>query len=102
MSITLAAHRRGFTMPMHSDWLGPVLSVLATNLDGVLPATGGAMEDMEWPDIDEIEDVLINGDGSKQITDFLETPTPTLDNFYRPTPPLFRKEKHLYHFFIDG
>lgn len=39
---------------------------------------------------------------SREITDFAETPTPTLSNLYRPTPPIFRADKHLYRFFIDG
>jgi len=34
--------------------------------------------------------------------DFLETPTPSLDNLYRSTPPIFRKDRHHYQFFIDG
>lgn len=88
-------------MPDRSNWIVPALELLQSNLDGVLPAVGGAMEDMERPDIDEIEDMLINAD-TKAVTDFLETPTPSLDNLYRSTPPLFRKERHFYHFFIDG
>jgi len=88
-------------MPVHSSWIAPALQLLSENLDGVLPATGGAVEYLEQPDIEEIEDMLINHE-SRLVTDFLETPTPSIDNIYRSTPPLFRKENHFYRFFIDG
>jgi len=88
-------------MPSRSDWINPALKLLSENLDGVLPATGGAVEDMELPDIDEMEDMLINKD-NKEITEFLETPTPSINNIYRPTPPIFRKQNHFYRYFIDG
>ncbi|HBY94690.1 MAG TPA: hypothetical protein DEP84_12140 [Chloroflexi bacterium] len=74
--------------------------MLDENLD-ILPAVGGAVEDLLRPDQDEIEDMLINAD-SRQVTDFLETPTPDPRNIYRPTPPLYRPQNHLYRFFIDG
>jgi len=80
--------------------LAPVLTLLGDNLD-VLPATGGAVEDMLRPDQDEIEDMLINRDSS-EVTEFLETPTPDLSDIYRPAPALFRNEQHLYRYFIDG
>jgi len=51
--------------------------------------------------VDELEDMLVNRD-VKEVTDFLESPTPELSNLYRATPPLFRDEKHLYRYFIDG
>jgi hypothetical protein len=86
---------------MQTFSFSPILSILAENLDSVLPAVGGAMEDMELPDIEELEDMLVNKD-TREITEFLETPTPTVQNLYRPTPPLFRSERHFYRFFIDG
>jgi hypothetical protein len=82
------------------DFLAPVLHLLHNNLD-VLPAVGGAVEDLLRPDVDEIEDMLINAE-SREVTDFLETPAPTVRNLYRPTPPLYRPQKHLYRYFIDG
>lgn len=88
-------------MPIRSNWIAPVLELLQENLDGVLPAVSGAMEDLEHPDIDELEDMLINA-GTREVTEFLETPEPTLANLYRPAPPLFRQDVHLYRFFIDG
>ena len=78
----------------------PVLSLLANNLD-ILPAVGGAVEDLLRPDVDEVDDMLINKD-SREVTDFLETPCPDIRNIYRPTPPLYRPQKHLYQYFIDG
>jgi hypothetical protein len=88
-------------MPDRSNWIAPVLNVLQENLDGVLPAVGGAIEDLEHADIDEMEDMLINAE-TREVTEFLETPTPMLSDLYRSTPPIFRKERHLYRFFIDG
>jgi hypothetical protein len=88
-------------MPIRADWIKPAIDLLAENLDSVLPAVGGAVEELEIPDVDEIEDMLINKE-TREVTEFLETPTPTIHNLYRSTPPLFRKEKHYYRFFIDG
>lgn len=81
-------------------FLDPVIHLLHTNLD-VLPAVGGAVEDLLRPDVDEIEDMLINAE-SREVTDFLETPTPDPRDIYRPTPPLYRPQYHLYRYFIDG
>ncbi|MBI3328055.1 MAG: hypothetical protein HYZ81_15310 [Nitrospinae bacterium] len=36
------------------------------------------------------------------MTAFLETPEPDPRDIYRPTPPLYRPQKHLYRYFIDG
>ncbi len=82
------------------DFLESVLHLLHNNLD-VLPAVGGATEELLHPDLDEIEDMLINAE-SREITDFLETPEPDIRHLYRPTPPLYRTQKHLYRYFIDG
>lgn len=81
-------------------FLGPTLEVLARNID-VLPASGGAVEDLLLPDMEEVEDTLINRD-TGEITEFLETPAPDPEQIYRPTPPLYREQNHLYRFFIDG
>jgi hypothetical protein len=67
----------------------------------VLPATGGASEELIRPDQEEIDDTLIHS-SLNRITEFAETPTPSIDSIYRPTPPLFRSENHLFRFFIDG
>jgi hypothetical protein len=80
--------------------LTPALEVLSKQIK-ILPATGGAVEDLERPDEEELEDMLINKE-SRMITTFAETPTPSSETLYRPTPPLFRADRHLYRFFIDG
>lgn len=87
-------------MPNPLECLHPAVQLLGHNLN-ILPATGGAVEDLQHPDVDEIEDALINHETGK-ITDFAETPAPSIQNLYRPTPPLFRAEKHIFRFFIDG
>ena len=87
-------------MPNPVACLTPALDLLGNNLR-ILPATGGAVEELQHPDVDEVEDTLVNREVG-EITDFAETPTPSLANLYRPTPPLFRPQKHLYRFFIDG
>jgi hypothetical protein len=56
---------------------------------------------LQHPDIDEVEDALINREAG-EVTAFAETPEPSLSSLYKPTPPLFRQEKHLFRFFIDG
>lgn len=84
----------------HLAFLQPVLKVLNDNVE-VLPATGGAVEELLQPDVDEVEDMLVNA-GSREVTAFLETPTPDPRELYRPTPPLFRPQKHFYRYFIDG
>jgi len=87
-------------MPNPLSSIVPILDLLGKELK-ILPATGGAVEDLQHPDQEEIEDVLINKD-TEEITDFAETPQPDVSDIYRSTPPLFRKEKHLFRFFIDG
>lgn len=84
-----------------NNFFTPVLGLLSDTLEHVLPAVGGAMEDLEHPDIEENDDMLINSE-TREVTDFLETPTPTPQNLYRATPPIFRKDNHFYRFFIDG
>ncbi len=82
------------------NFLAPALELLQENLD-ILPATGGAVEDMLRVDVDEVEDMLIYGK-SREATTFLEIPTPDPRNIYHPTPPIYRDEKHLYRYYIDG
>src|SRR6266480_3440365 len=96
----LLDHRRAFVMPLPIAVITPALKLLSDKID-ILPASGGAVEDLQRPDEDEMEDMLFNRD-SQEITAFAETPTPSIENLYRSTPPIFRAEKHLYRFFIDG
>jgi len=87
-------------MPNPLGSIIPILDLLGKELK-ILPATGGAVEDLQHPDQDEIEDALINKD-TAEITAFAEVPEPDISHIYRSTPPLFRQEKHLFKFFIDG
>ncbi|MEO0026291.1 MAG: hypothetical protein ABIK54_06000 [candidate division WOR-3 bacterium] len=80
--------------------LGPTICLLQESIK-FLPAVGGATEELVRPDQEEIDDTLIHSQLNK-ITDFAEVPTPSIDQIYRPAPPLFRREKHLFRFFIDG
>jgi hypothetical protein len=57
-------------------FLAPALEILSSNVS-ILPATGGAVEDLQHPVPDEIEDALINRDAG-EVTTSTETPTPTL------------------------
>lgn len=82
-----------------SSFLSPIIDILSSNLD-ILPALGGAVEDLLTPDVDEVEDMLINSE--KEVTEFLEFPTPDPANIYRPAPPLYRAQNHFYNYFIDG
>ena len=86
-------------MPNPLGFLTPAIDLLGQNVH-ILPATGGAVMDLQRPDVDEIEDSLVNREVG-EITDFAETPTPAVSNLYRPTPPLFRAEKHLRTLPID-
>jgi hypothetical protein len=87
-------------MSLPINVITPALKLLSDKID-ILPASGGAVEDLQRPDEDELEDMLINRD-SKEITSFAEIPEPSMANFYRSTPPIPRPRKHLYRFFIDG
>jgi hypothetical protein len=87
-------------MPNPLSPIIPVLDLLSKELR-ILPATGGAVEDLQHPDQEEIEDVVM-GKGNEQITAFAETPEPDISNIYRPTSPLFRQQQHLFRLFIDG
>ena len=87
-------------MPNPLSSITPLLEVLGKEIK-ILPATGGAVEELQHPDQEEIEDIVINKD-VEAVTSFAETPEPDPQNIYRSTPPLSRVEKHLFRFFVDG
>jgi len=87
-------------MPNPLGGIVPIINLLGNELK-VLPATGGAVEDLQHPDQEEIEDTVINKDVTT-VNAFAETPEPIPPNIYRPTPPLSRSERPYYRFFIDG
>jgi len=80
--------------------ISDLLNVLSEEIK-ILPATGGAVEELQHPDQEEIEDIIINRD-IETVNAFAEVPEPDTQNIYRSTPPLLRLEKHLFKFFVDG
>jgi hypothetical protein len=87
-------------MPNPLGEIIPLLELLGTEIN-ILPAIGGAVEELSHPDQEEIEDATIDK-GESIITEFAELPEPDPSNIYRSTPILSRKQKHLFRFFIDG
>jgi hypothetical protein len=87
-------------MPNSLGYIAPALNLLGQELK-ILPATGQAIEDLQHPDQEEIDDALLMK-GKEEITAFAETPDPSPGELYRPTPPLFREQNHFFQFFIDG
>jgi hypothetical protein len=79
--------------------LRQILKTIAQDVE-VLPAVGGAVEDLESPDFEEREDQALN-EGEKVFETIFErdpaTPAPRL---YRPVPPLGRAEQHLFRYFL--
>ena len=71
----------------------------------VLPAAGGALEELQRPDIEELED-RVWGTG-ENIHDTVWERLPDGEridpnNLYRPTPPIPRHVQHRFRYFIDG
>jgi len=87
-------------MPNPLISITPLLNLIGKEIK-ILPATGGAVEDLQHPDQEEIEDIIINKD-VETVTSFAEFPEPDPQNIYRPTPLISRTQKHLFRFFIDG
>jgi hypothetical protein len=84
-------------MPNPLAGLGPVLERLSKEVS-FLPATGGAVEDLLHPEIEEQEDRFVNW-RERVFESIIETQQRPL---YRPTPPLRRSECHLFKYFLDG
>lgn len=74
--------------------------VLASGVK-ILPAMGGAVEDLQHPDAAGIDALLVNLDVGR-VTVFHKKPEPSTASLYRPTPPLPRAERHPSTYFIDG
>ena len=85
------------------SFLGPAIDLIARNAS-VLPATGGAFEEMARPDVEEADDRFFGSkeDAKEGFQDFAETPSPDWRDLYRPTPAVFRQEKHVFRYFCDG
>ncbi|MEM2592058.1 MAG: hypothetical protein QXI60_05675 [Thermofilaceae archaeon] len=74
-----------------------LLKTIAQDVE-VLPAVGGAVEDLERPDFEEREDQALNEEERIYDTIF-ELPARDL---YRHVPPVGRSERHLFRYFLDG
>src|SRR5438105_153506 len=85
------------------NFLEPAIELIAKNAS-VLPATGGAFEDLARPDVEEADDRFLGGakEARDGFSDFAEEPAPDWRSLYKPTPPLFRTEKHVFRYFCDG
>jgi hypothetical protein len=85
------------------NFLAPAIALIGTKAS-VLPASGGAFEDLARPDIEEADDRFFGapGDARQGFEDFAEDPTPDWRDLYRPTPPIFREQKHVFRYFCDG
>lgn len=70
----------------------------------MLPAVGGAFEDLARPDIEEADDRFFGSraDSENGFDTFAETPTPEWRDLYRSTPPLYREQDHVFRYFCDG
>lgn len=68
----------------------------------VLPAVGGAVEDLERPDFEEREDQALNEEEKVFETIFEHDPSTPRPPLYRPVPPVGRAEQHLFRYFLDG
>lgn len=78
-----------------------ILKTIAQDVE-VLPAVGGAVEDLERPDFEEREDQALN-EGEKVFeTIFERDPSLPAPPLYRPVPPLGRDQRHLFRYFLDG
>lgn len=84
-------------------FLAPAIDLIARNAS-VLPAVGGAFEDLARPDIEEADDRFFGAqaDAANGFDTFAETPTPDWRDLYRSTPPLYRQEDHVFRYFCDG
>lgn len=91
------------TMRPPLSFLAPAIDLIGSNAS-VLPASGGAFEDMARPDVEEADDRFFGSkeDSEEGFQDFAETPAPDWRQLYRPTPPMFRTEAHVFRYFCDG
>lgn len=78
-----------------------ILKSLAQEVE-VLPAVGGAVEDLERPDFEEREDQALNEEEKVFETIFERDPSGARPPLYRPVPPVGRSQNHLFRYFLDG
>jgi hypothetical protein len=71
----------------------------------VLPAAGGALEELLRPDVEEYEDRIWGK--AEQVHEIIWERLPDGERIdperpYRPTPPRYRRVCHLFRYFVDG
>lgn len=71
--------------------LRQILKAIAQDVE-VLPAVGGAVEDLERPDFEEPEDQALNEDEKVFENIFERDPAEPAPRLYRPTPPVGRAD----------
>ncbi len=81
--------------------LRQILKAIAQDVE-VLPAVGGAVEDLERPDFEEREDQALNEDERVFETIFERDSALSAPRLYRSVPPVGRAEEHLFRYFLDG
>lgn len=81
--------------------LRSILTEIARDVE-VLPAVGGAVEDLERPDFEEREDQALNEEERVFERIFERDPAALRPPLYRHTPPLPRVTCHRYRYFLDG
>jgi len=80
--------------------LRQILKTISQDVE-VLPAVGGAVEDLERPDFEEREDQALNEEEKVFETIFERDPSGTRPPLYRPVPAVERTENHLFRYFLD-
>ena len=78
--------------------LEAILTAAAGFID-LLPATGGAIEEMTFTDETERDDTRFSAE-HQNIDTSLENPAPNWT--YRQVKPIPRKDNHLFRYFLDG
>lgn len=74
------------------------MSVVSNQLE-LLPASGGATEEMTFVGEEERDDTKLVGD-HLQIDSLLEVPKPTWK--YKELQPITREQNHFFRYFLDG
>ena len=69
----------------------------------VLPAAGGALEDLLHPDVEEQEERAYSDEAIfDTIFERSDEGEWWRESLYRPTPPVTRNQQHLFRYFLDG
>lgn len=85
-------------MRLFTETLKKILAVASGHIQ-LLPATGGAIEDLTNVDDTERDDSKFNNE-HLNVETFLESPSPNWT--FRELKPIYRNENHFFRFFLDG